>query len=80
MTGVSKEATLEHVLCIYYLVQLQKNKISNVQVLIDLESEVNAMSPAYVKKFCFRIRKTDVDAQKIDGSILETFEIVITFF
>ena len=36
-------------------------------------SEVNAMNPAYAKKLGILIRKTDVGAQKIDGSYLDTF-------
>ena len=38
------------------------------------------MSPVYVKKLGFHIQKTNVGAQKIDGSILETFGMVITDF
>ena len=35
------------------------------------------MSPAYAKKLGLQIRKTDVGAQKIDGSTLSTFRMVI---
>ena len=38
------------------------------------------MIPAYAKQLGFRIRKTDVEAQKIDGSLLRTFEMVIANF
>ena len=38
------------------------------------------MNPDLVKKFGFRVRKTKVDTQKIDGSKLDTFDIVIAFF
>ena len=51
-----------------------------VRALIDLQSEVNAMAPAYAKKLDLRVRKTDVEAQKIDGSTLETYGIVIAGF
>ena len=40
-------------------------------------SEVNAMHPAYATKLGFRARKIDIDAQKIDGSYLDIFEMVI---
>ena len=35
------------------------------------------MSPAYVKRLGLKTRKTNVGAQKIDGSALETFGMVI---
>ena len=38
------------------------------------------MSPAYAKKLGFNTQKTNVRAQKIDGSALETFGLVIANF
>ena len=38
------------------------------------------MSLAYVKKLGLKTWKTNVRAQKIDGSTLETFEILIANF
>ena len=38
------------------------------------------MSPAYAKRLGLKTRKTNVGAQKIDGSTLETFGIVIANF
>ena len=38
------------------------------------------MTPAYAKKLGLRTRKTNVGAQKIDRSSLDTFGIVITDF
>ena len=38
------------------------------------------MSPTYVKRLGFKTQKTNVRAQKIDGSILETFKMVIADF
>ena len=38
------------------------------------------MSLAYIEKLGFKTWMTNVRAQKIDGSILETFRIVITDF
>lgn len=49
----------------------------SIQALIDSRSEVNVMAPAYGKKLGLRMRKTDVGTQKIEGSILETYGIVI---
>ena len=83
MTGASKEAQevifLDRVLYIYYLVQFQKDK-ATIQALINSGSEVNAMTPAYAKQLGFRTRRTDVKAQKIDGSLLATYGMVIVAF
>ena len=38
------------------------------------------MSPTYSKRLGLKTRKTNVGAQKIDGSALETFEMVIADF
>lgn len=38
------------------------------------------MHPAYAKKLGLVVRKTDVGAQKIDGTTLETFGMVIAAF
>ena len=40
-------------------------------------SEINAIHPTYITKLGLRTRKIDVGAQKIDGSYLDTFGIVI---
>ncbi|MCJ1349596.1 hypothetical protein MMC31_007837, partial [Peltigera leucophlebia] len=50
------------------------------QALLNSGSEVNAMNPAHAKKLGFWIRKTDVGAQKIDGSSLDTFGMAIASF
>ena len=38
------------------------------------------MTPAYVKKLSLNIQKTDYNTQKIDGSTLVSYEIVIAGF
>ena len=48
-----------------------------MRALIDSGSEVNIMHPAYATKLGLRARKIDVSAQKIDGSYLDTFRMVI---
>ena len=48
-----------------------------MMALIDSGSEVNTMHPVYVMKLGFRARKIDVCAQKIDGSYLDIFGMVI---
>lgn len=78
MIEASKEI-LQCVSCPHYPVQFQKN-LSIIKALIDLYSEVNAISPAYAKKLGFWIQKTNVGAQKIDGSGLDIFGMLIASF
>ena len=78
MIGAKKE-TLKRVFYIHYLVQFKKNT-AEVQALIDSKSEVNEIVPTHVKKLGFQIRKNDIKVQKIDGSILEIYNMVIAGF
>ena len=48
-----------------------------MRALINSSSEVNAMHSAYATKLGLCTRKIDVSAQKIDGSYLDIFGIVI---
>ena len=48
--------------------------------MIDSGSKVDAMHPAYAAKLGLPVRKTEVGAQKIDGSTLETFRMAIAVF
>ena len=48
--------------------------------MLDSGSKVNAMSPTYAKKLGLKTWKTNVGAQKIDGSALATFGMVIADF
>ena len=79
MTENSQEVTLEHVPCIRYPIQFRKDK-DDIQALLNSGSEVNAMNPTYAKKLGLRVRQTNVGAQKIDGSHLNTFGMVIAGF
>ena len=78
-TQEEKEVILDWVFCIHYLVQFRKDK-ETIWALIDSSSEVNAMTSAHAKKLSFRTGRTDVGAQKIDGSSLDTFGLVIAGF
>ena len=89
MTGTSKEAQvtkkgkkviLDWVPYIHYPVQFQKDQKSIIRTLIDSSNKVYIMTPAYAKKLGLRTWKTDVGAQKIDGSSLDTSGMVITAF
>lgn len=65
MTETSKEnnMALRRVLYIYYLVQFKKKEI---QALIDIGSEVNAMTSAYTSTLGLQARHINVRGQKID--------------
>ena len=76
----AKEEDLKHVSCIYYLVQFKSINKTQVQTLIDLGSEINAITPAYVSKLDLRVHHTNIEAQKIDSSILKTFKMVLASF
>ena len=79
VTETNKEVTLERVLGVHYPLRFQKDT-ADVRALIDLGNEVNAMTPAYASKLGLRVRHTDVGAQKIDGSTLQTFGMVLANF
>ena len=74
------EVILNQVPRIYYLVQFRKNKGTTIQVLINSGSKVNTMTSAYVAKLGLKVCSTNIGAQKIDGSLLRTFGIVIAGF
>ena len=80
MTEASQEdVVLDRVPCICYLIWFKKSEIQ-VQGLLNFGNEVNAITPRYALKLGLKVRLTDVGAQKIDGSILKTFEIVLASF
>ena len=76
VTG-SDEKDVVRVPCIHYPVRFQEEQ---VKALLDSGSEVNAMNSDFAWKLGLKVRKTNVGAQKIDGSALETFGMVIADF
>ena len=79
VTKTNKEVTLERVPCIHYPLYFQKDT-AGVKALVDFGNEVNAMTPAYAAKRGLKVQKTDIKTEKIDGSTLETFEMVLADF
>lgn len=77
VTASLEAIPLQYIPYISYPVQFQDKE---VRTLIDSSSEVNLMTPAYALKLGLRVHPTDVGAQKIDGSILKTFRIVLANF
>ena len=76
----AKKIILDCVPCINYLVKNRKNKEATIQALMDLGCKINIMTLAYAKQLGFQVRKTNVITQKIDSSLLQTFEMVIASF
>ena len=79
MTGAREEA-LERVPCIYYPVQFKGTNETQVQALIDSGSKVNAIHPSFAKQLGLPIRLIDFGAQKIDGTTLDTYGMVVAAF
>ena len=71
---------MERVSCIHYPVQFKGTNETQVQALIDSGSEVNAIHPTFVKELGLPIRPTDVGAQKIDDTTLDTYGMVVAAF
>ena len=80
VTEASKEDfVLDRVACICYPIWFKKSEVQ-VQALLDSGSEINAMTLGYASKLGLKVRPTNVGAQKIDGSTLETFGMVLASF
>ena len=65
--------------CIRYPITFRKKSVS-MSALLDSSSEVNAIHPFFAQKLRISIRPTDVGAQKIDGTMLDTFGMVVSAF
>ena len=78
MTMIANTETLQRVPCIWYPVQFSSNP--EVYALLDSGNEVNAMTTTYTANLGLVICKTDVGTQKVDGSVLEIYGMVIASF
>ena len=80
MTKASKkDVILDRILCIHYLVSSWKDQ-DEMLALINLESEVNAMTSLYASKLGLKVCPTNIGAQKVDGSTLKIFGMVLASF
>ena len=75
--GDAPETILEGVPCIWYPTTFQDK---SVLALLDSGSEVNTIHPTFAKELGLPIRSIDVGAQKIDGTTLDTYRMVVTAF
>ena len=78
--GKEDEVVLKKVPYIHYTLYFRKNKENKMQALIDLGSEVNAMTLIYAAKLGLKICHINVEAQKINNSTFKTFGIVLASF
>ncbi len=76
MSMTEKTEELEQMPYIWYLVTFK----DQTEALLDSKSKVNIMSQAFVQQLGLKIRKTNVGAQKIDGTTLETYGMVVSTF
>lgn len=74
------EIVLKRVSYIYYLLYFCKAKKNKMRTLINLSSKVNSITPRYNSKLGLKVCLTNVEAQKIDGSSFDIFEIVLASF
>ena len=84
VTAASTEAlkvkVLDKVFCVCYSIQFHKDKNKDVLALLDSGSEINAITPAYTAYLGLKVRVTNADEQKINKSLLATYNIVIVAF
>ena len=71
-----RKEELEQKPCIQYSVTFK----DQTEALLDSKSKINAMSQAYANQLGLTIKKTNIGAQKINGTILETYKIVVSTF
>ena len=70
---------LAQVLCIRYPITFRKKSVSML-ALLDSGSEVNIIHPTLTRNLGLPIRPTDVRAQKIDSTMLDTFGMIVSAF
>ena len=73
----SEYPNLARVPCIGYSITFRKKSVS-MSTLFDLGSKVNTIHPTPAWKLGLSVRPTDIRAQKINGTMLDTFGMVVT--
>ena len=77
---------LEQIMCIQYPIAFPGNitqdssVLNSMSALFNSGSEVNIMYPTFAERLSFVVQTTNVSTQKIDGTTLETYEIVVAAF
>ena len=78
-TSQKNIVVLDWVPCICYPIWFKKSEVQ-VQALTNFGSKVNVITPAYASKLGLKVYPTNVGAQKINGSTLKIFGIVLASF
>ena len=78
MIGKKKEEKLEQVPCIWYPVTFKDQ--DQTEDLLDSGSNINVINLIYASQLGLKIWKINIEAQKIDVTILETYEMVVSTF
>ncbi len=76
MSITEKIEELERVPYIQYPVIFK----DQIEALLDSESKVNVMSQAFAQQLGLKVHKTNIWAQKIDDTTLETYRMVVSIF
>lgn len=63
-------------LCIWYLITFYQS----VSALLDSKSEINTIHSTFIKKLGRFIRLIDIEVQKIDDIMLDTYKMVVAAF
>ncbi len=74
-TSVQASKTLQLMPCIWYLIRFQEGQ--TIKALINSGRKVNAITLAYVMKLGLTTQQTNIGAQKIAGSPLETHSMAL---
>ena len=84
LTNASREApkmrVLDKVPCICYPVQFRKDKGKDILALLDSKSKINAMTPVHAAHLGLKVKVSNVGMQKIVGSLLAIYSMVIITF
>ena len=76
VTDKKTEQELEQVPCIWYFVTFK----DQTKALLDSKSKVNIRNPTFTFQLGLKIWKTNIRAQKIEDTTLETYGIVVSTF
>lgn len=76
ITDKKTEKKSEWVYDIWYLVTFK----DETEALLDSESKINAINPAFTFQLGLKIWKSNDGTQKIDGNIPKIYEMVISIF
>lgn len=77
--STSESPLFKRILYIYYPLQFKRD-LAKIQALLDSNSKVNAKTPIYMAKLGLTVKITNLGDQKINGSTLKTFGIVLASF